>query len=179
MWHRPVAGRGPLRCSGRSLPTLDFVTSDTAPDVSRLVAPARRVVRAEVTDQPIEVDTLTAAVAGASSGAVVSFAGVVRDHDGGRAVTSIEYVAHPVAALVLAEVVAEVTAAGDAEAVAVAHRIGALEIGEAALVVAVAGAHRAEAFATATELVDEIKRRLPVWKRQVFADGTDEWVDCP
>ncbi len=161
------------------MPTLDDVTSETAPDVSRLVAPARRVLRAEVTDRPIDVVALGDEVEGASSGAVVSFAGVVRDHDGGRRVSAIEYVAHPIAALVLAQVVAEVTAAGDAEAVAVAHRTGSLAIGEAALVVAVAGAHRAEAFSTASELVDEIKRRLPVWKRQVFADGTDEWVDCP
>jgi molybdopterin synthase catalytic subunit len=61
----------------------------------------------------------------------------------------------------------------------VSHRVGPLEIGEAALVVAVAGAHRAEAFATAMELVDQVKRRVPVWKRQIFSDGTDEWVDCP
>jgi molybdopterin synthase catalytic subunit len=66
-----------------------------------------------------------------------------------------------------------------AEAVAVSHRLGPLAVGDAALVVAVAGVHRAEAFATAMLLVDEVKRQLPVWKRQVFPDGTDEWVDCP
>jgi molybdopterin synthase catalytic subunit len=109
----------------------------------------------------------------------VSFAGVVRDHDGGRPVTSIEYVGHPTASAVLARVVAAVTAASEAEAVAVSHRLGPLAIGETALVVAVAGVHRAEAFATAMRLVDEIKAQLPVWKRQIFADGTDEWVACP
>jgi molybdopterin synthase catalytic subunit len=155
------------------------VTTETGPDTSRLTPPARRVVHTEVTEQPIEVSVHTAAVAGASSGAVVSFAGVVRDHDGGRPVTSIEYVAHPTAAAVLARVVAEVTAGSQAEAVAVSHRAGPLAIGDAALVVAVAGVHRAEAFATAMLLVDEVKRQLPVWKRQVFADGSDEWVDCP
>ena len=155
------------------------VTTNTEPDTSRLAPPARQVVHTEVTEQPIDVSTHTAAVAGSSSGAVVSFAGVVRDHDDGRAVTSIEYVAHPTAAAVLARVVAEVTAQSQAEAVAVSHRLGPLAVGEAALVVAVAGVHRAEAFATAMQLVDEVKRQLPVWKRQVFPDGSDEWVDCP
>ena len=137
------------------------------------------MVFAEVTSAPIELSTHTAAVAGSSSGAVVSFAGVVRDQDGGRGVTSIEYVAHPSAAAVLARVVAEVTADSEAEAVAVSHRIGPLAVGEAALLVAVAGVHRAEAFATAMLLVDEVKRQLPVWKRQIFSDGSDEWVACP
>jgi molybdopterin synthase catalytic subunit len=137
------------------------------------------VVLAEVTSEPIEVSTHTAAVAGSSSGAVVSFAGVVRDHDGGRPVTSIEYVGHPSAAAVLARVVAEVTADSEAEAVAVSHRVGPLAVGDAALVVVVAGVHRAEAFATAMLLVDEVKRQLPVWKRQIFTDGSDEWVACP
>jgi molybdopterin synthase catalytic subunit len=137
------------------------------------------VVLAAVTSEPIEVSIHTAAVAGSSSGAVVSFAGVVRDHDGGRPVTSIEYVGHPSAATVLARVVAEVTAQSEAEAVAVSHRVGPLAVGDAALVVAVAGVHRAEAFATAMLLVDEVKRQLPVWKRQIFTDGSDEWVACP
>lgn len=155
------------------------MTTETGPDTSRLSPPARQVVHTEVTEQPIEVSVHSAMVAGAASGAVVSFAGVVRDHDGGRPVTAIEYVGHPTSAAVLARVVAEVTAASQAEAVAVSHRIGPLAIGEAALVVAVAGVHRAEAFETAMRLVDEVKRQLPVWKRQVFPDGTDEWVDCP
>lgn len=153
--------------------------SRLAPDTSRLAEPARLVLIAEVTEQPIEVQTHMAAVEGSSSGAVVSFAGVVRNHDGGRAVTSIEYVAHPTAAAVLARVVAEVTAGSQAEAVAVSHRVGPLAVGDAALIVAVAGVHRAEAFATAMALVDEVKHQLPVWKRQIFPDGTDEWVACP
>jgi molybdopterin synthase catalytic subunit len=148
-------------------------------DTSRISVPARWVTRAELTPDPLDVDAHTAAVDGPASGAVVSFAGVVRNHDGGRPVVSIEYVAHPTAAAVLARVVAEVTAQSEAEAVAVSHRVGSLAVGEAALVVAVAGAHRAEAFTTAVRLVDEVKRQLPVWKRQIFPDGTDEWVGCP
>ena len=153
--------------------------SEPGPDVLRLSAPARRGVHAEVTDRPIDVAAHATAVEGSSSGAVVTFAGVVRNHDGGRPVTSIEYVGHPTAAAVLARLVAEVTAGSQAEAVAVSHRVGPLEVGEAALVVAVAGVHRGEAFATAMQLVDEVKRQLPVWKRQIFPDGSDEWVACP
>jgi molybdopterin synthase catalytic subunit len=155
------------------------VTVEASHDTSRLSPPARRLALVELTEHPLDPALHTAAVEGPVSGAVVSFAGVVRNHDGGRQVTAIEYVAHPTAAAVLARIVGEVTAGSDAEAVAVSHRVGALEIGDAALVVAVAGVHRAEAFLTAMALVDEIKRQLPVWKRQIFADGSDEWVACP
>ncbi len=148
-------------------------------DTSRLRPPARRVVLAEVTEEPLDVAAHEAAVADPAAGAVVSFSGAVRDHDGGRAVTGIEYLGHPSAGRVLSEVVADVAARTDVEAVAVSHRLGPLAVGEAALVVAVAGAHRQEAFEAAALLVEEVKHRLPVWKRQVFADGTDEWVACP
>jgi len=148
-------------------------------DSSRVLPPARQVVLVAVCDAPLDVAAHEAAVAGAASGAVVTFAGVVRDHDGGRPVLGIEYVGHPSATDVLAQVVAEVTARSDVDAVAVSHRLGDLAIGDAALVVAVAAAHRQEAFAAAALLVDEVKHRLPVWKRQLLADGTDEWVACP
>jgi molybdopterin synthase catalytic subunit len=150
-----------------------------APDSTRVRPPARRVVAATVTEEPLDVVGLEALVADPAAGAVVSFAGVVRDHDGGRAVSMIEYVGHPSAHAVLAEVAADAAARGNADAVAVAHRLGPLQIGEAALVVVVSAAHRQEAFAAAARLVDEVKLRLPVWKRQVFPDGTDEWVACP
>nr|WP_269329338.1 molybdenum cofactor biosynthesis protein MoaE [Kineosporia babensis] len=132
-----------------------------------------------VTDQPLDLEAQAALVAGSSSGAVVTFSGVVRNHDGGREVLGLEYVSHPTAQAVIERVVAEVTADSDAEAVAVSHRIGTLAIGDAALTVAVAGAHRQEAFLTAMRLVDEVKAQLPIWKRQVLSDGTDEWVACP
>lgn len=148
-------------------------------DHSRIDPPARRVVLAVVTGEPLDVAAHEAAVAGPASGAVVTFSGNVRDHDGGKPVRGIEYVGHPSAASVLAEVVADVTARSDVDAVAVSHRLGELGIGDAALVVAVAATHRQEAFAAAALMVDEVKHRLPVWKRQVFADGSDEWVSCP
>lgn len=132
-----------------------------------------------VTDQLLDVAAHEAAVVHARGGAVVSFCGVVREHDHGRSVTRLEYHAHPSAADVIAEVAAEVAALPDVLAVAVSHRVGMLEVGDVALVAAVSTAHRSEAFAICARLVDEVKHRLPVWKRQVFDDGTDEWVNCP
>lgn len=132
-----------------------------------------------MTEEPLDVAAHEVAVADPAAGAVVCFAGAVRDHDGGRPVTGIVYVAHPTAAAVLVEVTAEVVARTDCEAAAVTHRVGELGIGDAALVVAVSAAHRQEAFAAASALVEEIKHRLPVWKCQRFPDGTEEWVACP
>ena len=151
----------------------------TIRDTTRLHAPARRVVHAVVTTAAVDVSVLEALVADPSAGAVVSFGGIVRDHDGGRPVTMIEYVGHPSAQSVLEQVAADVAARTDVEALAVAHRLGPLQVGDAALVAAVSAAHRQEAFAAAALLVDEVKDRLPVWKRQQFPDGTDEWVACP
>ncbi|MFL0294401.1 molybdenum cofactor biosynthesis protein MoaE [Mycobacterium sp. SMC-18] len=135
------------------------------------------VLRAELSESPIDVASHEALVDHSAAGAVVSFAGVVRNHDGGRGVTRLEYSAHPSAAAVLAEVAADVAAASEGvRAIAVSHRIGVLNIGDAALVAAVSADHRAAAFRTCALLVDTVKERLPVWKHQFFTDGTDEWV---
>jgi molybdopterin synthase catalytic subunit len=137
-----------------------------------------RVLRATVTEEPLDVAEHAALVDDPAAGAVVTFAGVVRDHDGGRSVRGLEYSAHPTAGAVVAKVAAEVAArAPGVRALAVSHRVGALAVGEVALACAVAADHRHAAFATCAELVDEIKRALPVWKHQVFTDGTDEWVN--
>ena len=133
----------------------------------------------EISTEPLSADAHQAAVAGPASGAVVVFSGVVRDHDHGRSVVSLEYVGHPSAAEVLWACRAEILADPLVHAVAVSHRIGALQVGDAALVAAVSAGHRAEAFAACERLVDLVKTRLPIWKRQVFPDGTDEWVNCP
>jgi molybdopterin synthase catalytic subunit len=132
-----------------------------------------------VTAEPLDLTAYERAVTDRRAGAVVSFAGVVRDHDHGRQVTRLEYEAHPSAEAVLKEVAAEIAADPAVIAVAVAHRVGPLEIGDVALAAAVACAHRGAAFAACARLVDEVKARLPVWKHQIFADGTDEWVNCP
>ena len=132
-----------------------------------------------VTTSALDVAAHERLVARPDAGAVVSFAGVVRDHDGGRGVVELEYEGHPSAEAVLAEVAAEIAADPAVYAVAVSHRVGKLEIGEVALAAAVSTAHRAAAFAACARLVEEVKARLPIWKRQVFADGTEEWVNCP
>jgi molybdopterin synthase catalytic subunit len=135
------------------------------------------VLRASLTEQPILLAEHEELVAHRSAGAIVGFVGMIRDHDEGRRVVRLEYSAHPSAAQLMADVVAEVAQeAGGVRAVAASHRIGALHIGEAALVAAVAADHRQAAFATCAQLVDTIKARLPVWKHQFFDDGTDEWV---
>jgi molybdopterin synthase catalytic subunit len=152
----------------------------TSTEGTAITAPARRVARVELVERPLTVAEFEHAVADSGAGAIVSFAGVVRDHDGGRPVRELTYEAHPSAAAVLAEVAAEAVAADPTlYSVAVGHRVGPLAIGDAALVVAVSCAHRAAAFDACRRLVDEVKHRLPVWKHQVFADGTDEWVNCP
>ena len=137
-----------------------------------------QVRRADVTEAPILVEDVRALAADVSAGAVVTFSGDVRDHDHGRSVERLEYEGHPTAAAVIAEVAAEVAARHDVIAIAVAHRVGPLQVGDAALVAAVSAAHRGEAFRACSDLVDEVKHRLPVWKHQVFSDGTDEWVNC-
>lgn len=130
-----------------------------------------------VTPDVIEVAVLERLVADARAGAVVTFSGNVRDHDRGRAVTALEYEAHPSAQAALVDVAREVAEGFDVIALAIVHRVGPIPIGEAALVVAVAAAHRGAAFAACAAAVDLTKDRLPVWKHQHFADGTDEWVN--
>lgn len=137
---------------------------------------AGRVVIAAVTADPLDVTGHDAAVADPAAGATVTFSGVVRDHDDGRAVTELEYQVHPSAAAVVGEVAADIAGRDGVIAVAVTHRYGALGVGDVALAASVSAAHRGAAFHACSDLVDEVKRRLPVWKRQVFGDGSDEWV---
>ncbi|MCW2529262.1 MAG: molybdenum cofactor biosynthesis protein MoaE [Pseudonocardiales bacterium] len=138
-----------------------------------------RVVVAEITELELDVEEHRRAVRSPQSGAEVVFTGVVRDHDHGRSVLNLEYVGHPNAIEVLREVAEEFATEPHVTAIAVSHRIGPLAIGDVALVAAVSTAHRGDAFAICSRLVDEVKRRLPIWKRQVFSDGSDEWVNCP
>jgi molybdopterin synthase catalytic subunit len=132
----------------------------------------------EVVDRPLDLAALQNLVADRAAGAVVSFCGDVRDNDHGRAVRELTYEGHPSAARVLAEVAQEVADRHDLIGLAVAHRVGPIPIGESALIAVVSSRHRDVAFAACTDLVDLTKERIPVWKHQVFADGTDEWVNC-
>ena len=135
-----------------------------------------RVALSAVTVQELDMAAHLVAVDDAGAGATVSFSGVVRDHDGGRSVTELEYHEHPTAAAIVHQVAAEIAARDGVIAVAVSHRIGMLGVGDIALAAAVSAAHRREAFDACIDLVDEVKHRIPVWKRQVFVDGSDEWV---
>ncbi|MDR7301525.1 molybdenum cofactor biosynthesis protein MoaE [Haloactinomyces albus] len=141
---------------------------------------AAEVLRAEVTQESLDVDELARLVEHRAAGAVVTFGGVVRDHDGGRGVRELEYVGHPSAPDVITTVAEQIASrCAGVRAIAVEHRIGELGIGDVALACAVAADHRKQAFDTCSELVDEVKRQLPIWKRQVFEDNTEEWVNCP
>lgn len=140
----------------------------------------KRVRLAALRDTPLSVPEALAAVADPSAGGTAVFVGTVRDEDGGRPVTRLEYSAHPSAAAQLERVVAEAVAAPGVVAVAAVHRLGDLAVGDLAVVVAVACGHRGPAFEVARALTDAIKHEVPIWKHQTFADGTDEWVgaDC-
>lgn len=155
----------------------DDDAAGTAP--ARALPATREVVRATVTAEPLDVAEHARIVGRDAAGAVVTFAGVVRDHDHGVTISWLEYTAHPDAAAIVAAIARQIADEFDIDAIAVTHRVGRLEIGDCALAAAVSSAHRAEAFAATAELVERVKQRLPVWKRQVFADGAAEWVNSP
>lgn len=137
---------------------------------------AERVVFARIDAAAITVEECADAVSSATAGAVVTFAGVVRDRDDGRGVLTLDYSAHPSAADAIASVAASVVAEFPTVVVAVSHRVGHLEVGDVALACAAASAHRAEAFAACARLIDAVKESVPIWKQQHFDDGTAEWV---
>lgn len=134
------------------------------------------IALAAVSDVPAGLDAHVSAVSGPRYGAVATFLGVVRDHDPSveGAVTALEYSAHPDAQAILERICAGHD--GPDVAIAVTHRIGRLGVGEAALVAAVSSAHRREALDTLGALVEHIKAELPVWKKEILADGSHAWV---
>ncbi|HEX2250771.1 MAG TPA: molybdenum cofactor biosynthesis protein MoaE [Gemmatimonadales bacterium] len=130
-----------------------------------------------LTSDPLELATLVGQVQSASRGAIACFLGTVRDHNGGRAVLQLDYSAYePMAEAECARIQVEAERRWEC-AVALQHRTGTVRVGEAAVVVAAASAHRDEAFAACRFVIEEIKRRVPIWKREVFVDGTMEWVE--
>ena len=143
-------------------------------------AAAGRVRLADIRDTPLDVDEVVKVLDDDASGGLTLFVGRVRDHDGGKGVRDLTYEGHPSAGQVIEDVVADLSARwAGVRAVAVSHRLGPLTIGDVALACAVAAEHRGQAFSACSELVDEVKARLPVWKHQHFTDGTDEWVNSP
>ena len=132
-----------------------------------------------IRDSTISVQEVLAAVEDAQAGGVVSFTGLVRQVDGGREVTALEYSAHPDALAALTAVAQAVAVDLPVVALAAVHRTGLLAVGDVAVVVAASAAHRGEAFEAARRLIDDLKATVPIWKRQVFVDGADEWVGTP
>jgi molybdopterin synthase catalytic subunit len=134
------------------------------------------VVRAEVTDAVLDAAGLADQAADPRCGAVVSFVGVVRNHNAGASVQELDYSCHPTAQQVLAGLAEQAAKADGVHAVLVSHRTGALAVGDVAMVAVVAAEHRGQAFQTCAELVDRVKAEVPIWKREVFADGTHRWT---
>jgi molybdopterin synthase catalytic subunit len=136
------------------------------------------LVYAVVTDAPVNIAELSKLVTNPQSGAVVTFCGDVRNHDGGKEVASLLYEIHPSAPEQIKLIAESIIDRFDIEKVAVAHRYGNIAIGETAFAVAVSAAHRQAAFDACSAIVDEVKANLPIWKHQKFTDGSDEWVNC-
>lgn len=133
----------------------------------------------DIVETPIDINEVLGALDDPTSGGVNLFVGRVRDHDGGQGVQRLVYSAHPSALDKLREVGERVAAEHDVTALAAVHRVGTLEIGDIAVIVATATGHRGEAFAATRALIDTLKDEVPIWKHQAFSDGTHEWVGSP
>ncbi len=132
--------------------------------------------KADVRDAPLSIDEALAWVRRSGAGGLTFFLGVVRDESAGREVTRLEYSAYvPMAKREMARIIAEIEGEIDGVRLAAIHRIGMLEVGDAAIVCAASAPHRAEAFRACRDLIDRIKSRVPVWKREIGPDGTS-WV---
>ena len=128
--------------------------------------------------EPIDVTRLIQRVSSHAAGAIASFLGTVREVNDGRDVTGIEYSAYEeMAERELRTIVAEATSAHTKMAVAVEHRLGELSLGEVSIAIVVAHPHRAPALDACRDVIEQIKKRVPIWKREHYADGTRAWVD--
>lgn len=135
------------------------------------------MITSKVTDHHISSAQLAEEVSNLEAGAVVTFSGEVRNHDNDREVSRLTYEIHPTAHIVIQNIAEEVASRHEITGLAVNHRFGAILLGETALAVAVSAVHRKSAFECCMELVDRIKKDLPIWKFQEFSDGTSEWVN--
>ncbi len=157
------------------MPDVSSTTLGATPD-ARTRGPVRLVALRET---PLDVDEVLAVLDDDASGGLSLFIGRVRDHDGGRGVTGLEYSAHPTALDRLHEVCDSVATEYALHGLAAVHRTGPLAIGDAAVVVAVSAAHRDAAFSASRALIDRLKAEVPIWKHQLFGDGHEEWVGAP
>ena len=130
----------------------------------------------DIRDTPLSLDEVFAAVRDPEAGGIALFVGTVRSVDQEQEVQGLSYSAHPTALDRLRDVAARIAAETDVVALAAVHRVGDLEIGDLAVVVAAAAAHRAEAFEAGRRLIDELKTDVPVWKHQTYVDGEAVWV---
>lgn len=130
----------------------------------------------DVRAKDLSVDEVLAAVSDPAAGGIALFVGTVRDDDGGRAVETLEYEAHPNVVAVMRDLASAIADQPEVIAVAAVHRVGLLQIGDLAVVVAVSCAHRHDAFTAGQRLIDDVKEKAPIWKRQIFRDGGIEWV---
>lgn len=130
-----------------------------------------------LTDEAITLEPLLAASFAPEAGALVVFAGTVRNHNDDRAVTRLEYSAHrPLAEKVLAEIERETRARFDVTACRIVHRLGPLAIGDVSVAIVVRAVHRAEAYAASRHAIEAVKHRVPIWKLEEYADGTRSYV---
>ncbi|HEV3485425.1 MAG TPA: molybdenum cofactor biosynthesis protein MoaE [Vicinamibacterales bacterium] len=135
-------------------------------------------MRSALVRRPIEPAPLLAEVQRSSNGAAVLFLGTVRDVNDGRAVTGMEYTAYEaMAERELGAIVGEGVARFGTDDIVVEHRLGSLTVGEISVAIVAAHAHRGRAFDAARYVIEELKRRVPIWKREHYVDGTREWVD--
>jgi molybdopterin synthase catalytic subunit len=134
---------------------------------------------ARILEAPLSVDRLLGLVQDPTVGGIALFVGVVRDHDSGAAVVSLDYSQHPTAEAVLTRCAEQTAAAHDVVALAVEHRVGHLEVGDLAVVVAVGAVHRGPALAACAHLINTLKAEVPIWKEQRFVSGTTAWVGLP
>ena len=131
----------------------------------------------QLTREPLDRNALVAAVTHASVGGIVIFEGVVRDNARGKQVSHLEYDVYPEMAMQqIREIIVEAEKRWAVDSVAVAHRIGRLEIGEASVIIVVATPHRAEAFEACRYIIDTLKTTVPIWKKEVAVNG-EEWVE--
>ncbi len=136
-----------------------------------------RIRLTAIRSSALSVDEVRSAIADPAAGGEVFFVGTVRDHDAGHGVTGLSYSAHPSAEAELRRVADEIAAKyPEVIALAAVHRTGDLAVGDLAVVVGVACAHRAAAFHACHAFIDRLKSEVPIWKHQRFADGSDEWV---
>lgn len=134
---------------------------------------------AEIRETPLDVAEVLASVETDESGGVTLFVGRVRDHDSDKDVQGLDYSAHPTALEAMREICERVAGRHPVHAIAAVHRVGTLAIGDVAVVVAAAAAHRGQAFDASRDLIDTLKSEVPIWKHQRFTDGSEEWVGSP